>query len=160
MRTASEITAKISALGLSLPPVLVPSARYLSWTLSGNLLFIAGQISQAQAQPAHFGVLCSSGDIALGRMAAASAAMGVLAQLCDALNHTGAIFSKALRLGVFVAASPHFNAHSAVADGASEVLIAVLGSAGQHARTAVGVASLPAGVSVEIDAVIELQVRV
>jgi enamine deaminase RidA (YjgF/YER057c/UK114 family) len=158
MTTAAEITAKASALGLSLPPILAPSARYLAWTLSGNLLFIAGQISQAQGEPAHFGALTNASDIPAGRAAAASAAIGVLAQLCDALNSSGATFSKVLRLGVFVAASAEFNAHSAVADGASETLIAVLGAAGQHARTAVGVASLPVAVSVEIDAVIELKV--
>jgi enamine deaminase RidA (YjgF/YER057c/UK114 family) len=133
--THDQITAKAKELNLILPPIEAPSARYLPWTV--------GQISQEQGQPAHFATLQSADHLAFGRAAAASAALALLAQLCHALKTLDKRFSRVLRLGVFVAAGAEFAEHSGVADGASELLFSVLGDAGEHARTAVGVASLP-----------------
>lgn len=92
-----------------------------------------------------------------GARAAELAALGLLAQLGNALDDDLSKLVRIVRLGVFVAASPDFQRQGVVANGASNLLVNVLGEKGRHARTAIGVSSLPSGVAVEIDAIFELQ---
>ena len=92
-----------------------------------------------------------------GVQAAELAALSLLAQLSDALGDDLSRLVRTVRLGVFIASSADFQRQGAVANGASNLLVNALGEQGRHVRTAVGVASLPAGVAVEIDAIFELQ---
>ncbi len=154
------ISAAMAACSLQLPIADAPVANYLACRRAGNLLIISGQISLQSGEPWPIGRLGESLSVEQGYLAAQSAALQLLAQLAAATNDRLDQIQAVLRLGVFIASAPGFDQHSQVANGASDLLVKVLGDAGgdagRHARTAVGVASLPAGVAVEIDAMIAL----
>lgn len=130
---------------------------------NGRLLFaacsliISGQIPLLDGKPTYIGRLGESISEDEGAKAAELAALGLLAQLSDALGDDLSRLVRIIRLGVFIASSGDFQRQGAVANGASNLLVNALGDKGRHARTAVGVASLPGGVAVEIDAIFELQ---
>ena len=150
----------VSAQGYSLPPATAPAANYLSTQRTERLLYVSGQISaDASGAPSHFGRLGDQLDASEGYRAAQSCALGVLAQLSSSIQGDASRIRQVLRLGVFIAATPQFDAHSQVANGASDLMVSVLGEKGKHTRTAIGVVSLPRGVCVEIDAIIELEPR-
>ncbi len=152
-----SITALASAAGWQMRAALAPAARYRLSTQMGNLLILSGQIAtDPNGMPGPFGKLGAELSNAAGRSAARSAALNLLAVLRDAVNDDARRVKQVLRLGVFIAAAADFSAHSEVADGASEVFEQIFGECGVHARTSVGVASLPTGVAVEVDALVAL----
>jgi enamine deaminase RidA (YjgF/YER057c/UK114 family) len=138
----------LAALGHTLPAVGAPAAQYLHHREGHGLLVIAGQI----ATPGRGSGLTTE----QARAEAEVAALKLLAVLNEAVGGDLDRVQQVLRLGVFIAAAPGFVEHSAVADGASELVIAALGERGRHARAAVGVASLPAGAAVEVDALVQV----
>lgn len=150
------IASRLAQLGLDLPHASAPAANYVSTRRSGNLVFIAGQISLRDGQPAFIGHVGGNLSLDEGRKAAESAVLGLLAQVAAATDGTVAVVHGVIQLRVFVAATPDFTQHAEVANGASDLLAQVFGDAGRHVRTTVGVSSLPAGVCVELDAVLEL----
>ncbi|UMZ13419.1 RidA family protein [Pseudomonas sp. MPFS] len=152
-----SLKQRIRQLGLELPEPSQPAANYVNHVRSQNLLFISGQIPLQQGRPVLLGRLGESLSPEQGAEAAELAALGLLAQLGAALDDDLAQLQRIDRLGVFIAASGDFQDHSTVANGASNLLVNALGEKGRHARTAVGVASLPAGVAVEVDAIFELR---
>lgn len=151
-----SLSQRLRALGFELPTPGQPAANYVNYVISQNQLFISGQIPLQDGKPAFVGRLGESLSEAEGADAAELAALGLLAQLSDALDDDLSRLVRTVRLGVFIASSADFQRQSAVANGASNLLVNALGDKGRHARTAVGVASLPAGVAVEIDAIFEL----
>lgn len=156
-RPMHKISHKLAELGHCLPEAEAPVANYVSTTRADRLLIVAGQISAPQASPVIAGRLGESLTAEEGREAAVAAGLNLLAQLAAATDGTIEAISRVLQLCVFINAAPQFTEHSTVANGASDLLTAVFGEAGRHARTAIGVASLPAGAAVEIDAIIELR---
>lgn len=150
------IAERLQELGLTLPQASPPAANYISTMRSGDLLFVSGQISMAGDTSVFRSQVGAQLSVEDGRRAAEVAALNVLAQIAAATDGTLSAVRRVVRLGVFVAAKPDFTQHSPVANGASDLLVAVFGDAGRHARTAVGVASLPAGVAVEVDAIVAL----
>lgn len=152
----NTIAERLTALGHTLPPPKNPAGNYVSRTRHGSLLLIAGQIGRA-------GIASTTGRVGAGlsiedaAREAEQAALGLLAVLDDAVAQEPGRIVQVLRLCVFIAATPEFDKHSAVANGASDLIVAVLGEAGRHARTAVGVASLPVGAVVEIEAMVLLR---
>ncbi|MBC2655260.1 RidA family protein [Pseudomonas sp. MSSRFD41] len=148
---------RVQQLGLELPEPSQPAANYVNHVRSQNLLFISGQIPLLQGEPALLGRLGENLSPEQGAQAAELAALALLAQLGAALDDDLSRLRRISRLGVFIAASGDFQDHSGVANGASNLLVNALGDKGRHARTAVGVASLPAGVAVEVDGIFELQ---
>jgi enamine deaminase RidA (YjgF/YER057c/UK114 family) len=153
----STIAAKVTNLGFRLPPPSpAAAANYVPVVRSGNLLFVSGQISQLDAGIAFYGRLGDELDVEQGIQAAQVCALCVLAQVDVVVGGDIAKIGRIVRLGVFVAATPTFSQHSQVGNGASDLLAAVLGERGRHARTSIGVASLPLGVAVEVDAIVEL----
>jgi enamine deaminase RidA (YjgF/YER057c/UK114 family) len=152
---STSISQRVTELGLTLAAVLGPAGNYVSAVTAGNLLFIAGQVGPQDRWPKR-GRLGAELDIAEGRRAAEAACLGVLAQIAAATNDRIAAVRRIVRLGVFVAATPDFAQQPEVANGASDLIVAVFGEAGKHARAAVGVASLPRGAAAEVDAIIEL----
>lgn len=152
MKTLRE---KVSELGYQLPSTSPPAANYVSTVRSGDLLFISGQIGNPGAT--------TGGPIGIGlsaaeaRLEAQAAALGLLAVIDGAIEGDVHRIEQIVRLGVFMAAAPNFRAHSEVGNGASDLLVAVLGERGRHVRTSVGVASLPAGAAVEVDAILRLR---
>ena len=152
----NDIAKRLQELGHELPAASAPAANYVSAVKIGPLLFISGQISQRDNKPAYFGLVGVQVTVEEGRLAAESAALGLLAHIAAATDGSLGAVRRVIRLGVFVASASEFIQHSQVANGASDLIVAVFGDAGRHARTAVGVASLPQGVSVEVDAIVEL----
>ena len=152
----SSISARVAELGLTLESAAAPAANYVPFVQEGNLLFISGQISRKGGQPAYLGRLGDTLTEEEGIEAARLSALGILSQLVAATGDRLDRVARVVRLGVFVASTSDFNRHSVVASGASDLIVQVLGDAGRHARSAVGVASLPAGVAVEVEAIISL----
>jgi enamine deaminase RidA (YjgF/YER057c/UK114 family) len=154
--TPNSIAERVRALGLALPEPRRPAANYVSASRAGGLLFVSGQIPVEDGRPAFLGRLGETVSDEEGERAARLCALGVLAQLAEAVGDDATRVRRVARLGVFIGAAPGFDRLSEVANGASDLVVAVFGEAGRHARTAVGVAALPKGVAVEVDAIIEL----
>ncbi|UXI69969.1 RidA family protein [Tahibacter amnicola] len=153
---SESIRTRLAALGHELPAVTPAAGNYVSTTRAGNLLFVAGQIPARDGTAVLCGKLGATIDEAQARQAAELCAVGVLAQLDAAIGGDWSKVARVVRIGGFINAVDTFDGHSRVMNGASDLLVAVLGERGRHARTSVGVASLPAGAVVEVDAVIEL----
>lgn len=154
---SDSIRQRVHALGLTLPTPSQPAANYINYVISGNQLFVSGQIPMVDGKPAYQGRLGESLSDEEGTQAAELAALGLLGQLSAALGDDLSRLVRTVRLGVFIASSGDFKQQSMVANGASNVLVNALGDKGRHVRTAVGVSSLPAGVAVEVDGIFELQ---
>lgn len=148
-------TERLASLGYALPAPKAPVASYVPVTRSGKLLYLSGQIS-ADANGVIAGRLGETMDVAAGRNAAASAALAILAQVVHTAGVPLEKISRVLKLTVLVNSSPDFTDQHLVANGCSDLLIEILGDTGKHARAAFGVAALPLGAAVEIDAVIEI----
>lgn len=147
------IEQNLNALGYDLPKPVAPLASYVPVTRSGNLLYVSGQLSVGPDGMIK-GQLGTSLDVAGAQKAAELCAVNILGQIAavTALENVTGV----LKLTVLVASAPDFFEQHLVANGASDLFIKVLGDKGKHARAAFGVASLPLGAAVEIDAVIEI----
>jgi enamine deaminase RidA (YjgF/YER057c/UK114 family) len=155
--SASTPLERLTALGLTLPAAVAPVANYLPATRAGNLLFVSGQLPAGAGgviDPAHKGKLGASVALEAGQAAARRAALNVLAQANAAVGDLSRL--RAVRLGGYVNSTPDFPSLPQVVNGASDLLAAVLGENGKHARFAVGVAQLPLDAAVEIEGVFEI----
>jgi enamine deaminase RidA (YjgF/YER057c/UK114 family) len=148
---------RLAALGLELPTPAGAAANYVPYVISQNHLFIAGQIPFLNGEKIHIGRLGENLTIEQGQKAATACALNILAQLKSAVNGDWAHVVRCIKLGGFVNATPDFDAHPAVINGASDVIVAALGDIGRHARFAVGASNLPFGVAVEVDAIFEIR---
>jgi len=149
-----SIEAKIQAMGIALPAAAAPAANYVPFMRTGNLLFTAGQLPLRDGKLISTGVVGLALDMAAGQEAARQCAINILAQARAALGSLDSV-ARIVKITVFVASEPGFTEQHLVANGASDLLAAVFGEAGRHARSAVGVASLPLDAPVEIEAIIE-----
>jgi enamine deaminase RidA (YjgF/YER057c/UK114 family) len=145
----ADVLQRLSELGIELPPPPQALAAYVPVRRVGGLALLAGQVPMVEGQVLYPGHLGDDVTVEQGVEAARRAAVQALAALRGALGSFDDVEVIA-QLTVFVAATPAFTEHPKVANGASELLADVLGEAGQHARAAVGVASLPLGASVEV----------
>lgn len=152
----SLIEARLKTLGVSLPTPPLPVASYVPCTVSGNIVFVSGQIPIADGAIKYVGKLGVDVPLETGQAAAQLCAINVLAQLKSAIGDLDRVV-KCLKLGVFINAAPDYTQHPEVANGASDLIAAVFGDAGKHARAAVGVGSLPRGVAVEVEAIFEIK---
>jgi enamine deaminase RidA (YjgF/YER057c/UK114 family) len=151
-----SLTARVAELGLTLESAAAPAANYVPFVQDGQLLFISGQISRKNGQAAYLGRLGDNVTDEDGIAAARLAALGILSQIAAATGDRLDRVARIVRLGAFVASTPEFNRQSAIGNGASDLMVQVFGDAGRHARSAVGVASLPSGVAVEVEAIVSL----
>lgn len=147
---------RLSTLGLELPKPAAAAANYVPYVVSGNHLFIAGQIPFLNGEKMHIGRVGDTLTIEQGQDAAKACALNILAQAKAAVGNDWSKIIRCVKLGGFVNSGPDFDQHPAVINGASELIVAALGDAGRHARFAVGASNLPFGVAVEIDAVFEV----
>jgi enamine deaminase RidA (YjgF/YER057c/UK114 family) len=152
----SLIEARLKELGVTLPTPPLPVASYVPCTISGNIVFVSGQIPIADGAIKYVGKLGVDVPMEAGQAAAQLCAINVLAQLKSAIGDLDRVI-KCLKLGVFINAAPDYSQHPEVANGASDLIAAVFGDAGKHARAAVGVGSLPRGVAVEVEAIFEIK---
>ena len=150
------IEARLKELGVTLPTPPMPVASYVPVTISGNIVFVSGQIPIADGAIKYVGKLGVDVPMEAGQAAAQLCAINVLAQLKAAIGDLDRVV-KCLKLGVFVNAAPDYTQHPEVANGASDLIAALFGDAGKHARAAVGVGSLPRGVAVEVEAIFEIK---
>lgn len=148
----SDAGDRLSALGLALPPVPAPAAAYRPWARCGELVLTAGQLPLVDGRLARTGRLGASLTTAQGAEEARTAGLNLLAVGVDAFGSLEAF--RVVKLVVFVASAEGFTEQHLVANGASELLGAVLGDAGVHARSAVGVAALPLDAPVEVEAIL------
>lgn len=156
--TSDAIRRRLAEKGLTLPEAPSPVGSYGPRTFAGDMLFISGQIARLPDGTGVTGRLGDTLDVAQGAKAAEICALNLLAQLEAGLEGDWSRLVTVARLNGFVAATPEFTDHPKVINGASDLMESVLGAAGTHTRTAVGVASLPLGVAVEIDAIVQVRV--
>ncbi|MBB4631892.1 RidA family protein [Sphingosinicella soli] len=152
-----SIEARLAELGITLPKAAAPVANYVPTVLHGNTLYISGQIPFREDGTLVLGRLGEDMDIEAGQAAARLCGIGILAQAQAALGSLDRI-ERVLKLGAFVSCVPNFFDQPSIANGCSDLMVEVLGDAGRHARSAVGVPALPRGVAVEVDAVIAVKV--
>jgi enamine deaminase RidA (YjgF/YER057c/UK114 family) len=145
-------TERLAGLGLTLPGVPAPAAAYQPYTVAGGLVLTAGQLPVRDGKLEVTGRLGAELTTAEGAAEARVAALNLLAVGAAALGSLDVV--RVVKLTVFVASTPEFAEHHLVANGASELLGEVLGEAGVHARSAVGVAALPLGAPVEVEALL------
>jgi enamine deaminase RidA (YjgF/YER057c/UK114 family) len=150
-----KIEARLEDLGIVLPTAPAPAANYVPYVLSGNLLFISGQISQS-LDGLITGRLGESLSVAEGTLAARQCGLALLAQARAACGGDLDRVLRVVKLVGFVNSTPDFTDQPEVVNGCSNLMVEVFGEAGRHARAAVSAPSLPRGVAVEIDAVFEV----
>jgi enamine deaminase RidA (YjgF/YER057c/UK114 family) len=153
---AGTIEAKLSSLGITLPAPAAPVANYVGFVRSGNLLFVSGQVCfDAQGKLIAKGKLGAGVSVEQGAAAAKGCGINLLAQVKAAIGDLDKVV-RVVRLGGFVNSAPDFLDGPKVLNGASDLMVAVFGDKGRHARTTVGVSSLPADASVEVEGVFEV----
>lgn len=153
---AGTIDQRLSELGIELPPANAPAGNYVPFVQTGNLLFISGQIPVVDGKPAFIGTVGAELSAEDGAAAAHTCALAILAQAREALDGDLDRVVRCVKLSGFVASTADFGDQPKVINGASDLMVEVFGEAGRHARAAVGMASLPLGVAVEIEAIFEV----
>lgn len=149
------IDARLAELGLTLPDAPAPAANYVPHVRAGDLLFISGQISQGPDGLIR-GRLGDTMDVAEGAEAARRCGLSLLAQARAALGGDLGRVVRVVKLTGFVNSTPDFTDQPKVINGCSDLMVAVFGEAGRHARAAVSAPALPLGVAVEIEAVLQV----
>jgi enamine deaminase RidA (YjgF/YER057c/UK114 family) len=149
------IASRLAELGIDLPEPAAPVAAYVPTVLIGNLLHVSGQLPFADGE-LMVGRLGEDRDVDYGYAAARACGIMLLAQISRALGGLDRV-ERIVKLGVFVNSAGIFAAQPKVANGASELMEQVFGEAGRHARSAVGVPTLPLGAAVEVDAIVAVR---
>lgn len=151
------IATKLQDLGYELPAAAAPAANYVPYVIADDdMLYIAGQIPFLNGEQMHKGRLGENLGVDDGVKAARACALNILAQANAAVDGDWSKIKRLVKLGGFVNCTADFYDHPKVINGASDLMVEVMGDAGKHARFAVGAPSLPLGVAVEIDAIFEL----
>jgi enamine deaminase RidA (YjgF/YER057c/UK114 family) len=146
---------RLQELGVSLPAPAVPVAAYVPCVRTGSLVYVSGQVPVLDGKPSHLGHLGDNVDLEDGRAAARTCAVNVLAALKAELGELSRV-RRVVKVTGFVASTPDFTDHPKVINAASELFGDAFGDAGRHARAAIGVAALPLGAPVEVEAIVEV----
>jgi len=153
---SDAIEDRLKALSIALPEAAAPAANYVPYVISGNLLYISGQLPTDGGKMIATGHLGANVTLEDGQKAARACAINIIAQAKAALGGDLGRVTRILRINGFVASTPDFTEQHLVINGASDLLAEVFGEAGRHSRAAVGMAALPLGAAVEIDAILEI----
>ena len=153
---AGKIDAKLQALGITLPTPMAPIANYVPFVRAGDLVFISGQIPAVDGKVAVTGRVGGGLSVEQGQHAARLCFINVLVHLKAACEGDLDRVLQVVRLGGFIAAPAEFTQHAPVMNGASDLAVEVFGDAGRHARTTIGVPSLPADAAVEVDGIFRI----
>jgi enamine deaminase RidA (YjgF/YER057c/UK114 family) len=151
-----DIHARLKEMGYEMPALNPAVASYVPFKISGNHVYISGQIPVLNGAMVHAGMLGKSVTLEQGQKAAQACALNILAVVNEAVQGDWSRVQFCLKLGGFVNAAPDFTDHSKVINGASDIMAGTLGESGKHTRFAIGVSSLPLGSSVEVDAIFEI----
>ncbi|MEO9189850.1 MAG: RidA family protein [Acetobacteraceae bacterium] len=152
---AGRIEAKLAELGVELPRAMAPIATYVPFVATGNLVVVSGQLPAVGGKVAVTGKLSRWMSIEEGTRAARLSFINVLAHLKSACGELDRV-RRVVRLGGFIACDPDFTEHAKVMNGASDLAVAIFGDAGRHARTTIGVPSLPLDAMVEVEGMFEI----
>lgn len=147
---------RLEQLGLKLPPVATPIANFVMWRQAGSLLYLSGQGPRKPDGSVVVGRLGLNHSVEEGYKDARQVGLQILATIRQAVGSLDRVEAVIKLLGM-VNAEPSFGDHPKVINGCSDLLVEVLGDAGKHARSAVGMGSLPGGMSVEIEAIIQIK---
>ena len=153
---ANNPEAQLSDLGLTLPTASVPVANYVPFVRTGNLVFVAGQLPLEDGQLKYTGTLGDGVSVETAYEAAKLCGLNLIAQAKAACGGDLGKVTRVVKLTGFVAGTADFTDQPKVVNGASDLMVAVFGDAGRHARAAVGAPSLPRGACVEVEAVFEV----
>lgn len=156
MTAPSSVESRLAELGLTLPEAPAPAANYVPFVVVGDLVHVSGQISQ-NADGLIKGRLGADLSVEQGAEAARRCALSILAQVKRACDGDLTRVVRAVKLVGFVNSTAEFTDQPKVINGASDLMVAALGDAGRHARSAVSAASLPLGVAVEIEAIFQIR---
>jgi enamine deaminase RidA (YjgF/YER057c/UK114 family) len=154
---AGQIDAKLAELGITVPAAAAPIANYIGFNVVGKLVVISGQIPLVDGKVACTGKVGAGVNVEQGVQAARICFVNLLAQLKAATGGDLDKVKRVVRLGGFIASPPEFTQHALVMNGASDLAVAVFGDKGRHARTTIGVPSLPADAAVEVEGMFELE---
>ena len=152
---AGRIDQRLADLGITLPTPAAPIANYVPFVVTGNLVVISGQIPLVDGKVAFTGKVGEDITPDRAKEAARACFVNLLAQLKAATGDLDRV-KRVVRLGGFIAAPAAFTGHAAVMNGASDLAVEVFGDAGRHARTTIGVPSLPADAAVEVEGMFEI----
>ena len=153
---ASEtLDQRLVALGITLPVAAAPVANYVAAVITGNLLVVSGQLPLIEGRLSATGKLGGGVSIEQGSQAARACAINLLAQIKGATGSLDRV-RRVVRLGGFIACTADFTQHATVMNGASDLIAAIFGEAGRHARSTIGVPSLPLDAPVEVEGLFEI----
>jgi len=150
------IDAKLAELGIAVPAAAAPIANYIGYNIVGSMVVVSGQIPLVDGKIAVAGKVGASVSIEQAQAAARICFVNLLAQLKAATGGDLDRVKRVVRLGGFIAAGPDFTQHALVMNGASDMAVAVFGEKGRHARTTIGVPSLPGDAAVEVEGMFEI----
>ena len=153
---SGPITTRLAELGIELPEPAAPAANYIPFVVTGNQIFVSGQITVWNGELRHIGRLGENIDIDEGYQAARLCGLNLIAQAKAAAQGDLDKIKRVVKLGGFVNSTPDFTDQPKVINGTSDLMAEVFGEGGKHARFAVGAPTLPLGVAVEVDGVFEL----
>ena len=151
-----KVESRLKDLGIQLPTPPAPVASYVPYVVSGNLVFISGQVTVTADGLKYVGTVGKEISVDDGKAAARLCAINLIAQVKAAAGGDLDRVKRCVKVTVFVNAVPGFTQHPEIANGASDLFVEVFGDAGKHARAAVGAGSLPRNVATEVEAVFEL----
>lgn len=154
---AGTIDTRLKELNITLPAAPAPAANYVPYSIVGSLVFVAGQVPFIDGKIARTGKVGVDLTVQEGAEIARICALNIIAQVKAATEGDLDRVVKCVKLGGFVNSAPNFTQHPEVVNGASDLMVAIFGDAGRHARFAVGAPSLPRDVPVEVDAIFEIK---
>jgi enamine deaminase RidA (YjgF/YER057c/UK114 family) len=150
------VEGRLAALGITLPMPAAPIANYVGFNFAGpNLLVVSGQIPLVEGKIACTGKVGAGVSVEQATAAARICLINVVAQVKAAVGDLDRV-KRVVRLGGFIAAGPEFTQHALVMNGASDLAVEVFGEAGRHARSTIGVPSLPGDAAVEVEGMFEI----
>jgi enamine deaminase RidA (YjgF/YER057c/UK114 family) len=152
----SQVEARLAEHGYSVPEVAVPVAAYIPAVRTGNLVYTSGQLPFANGELLATGIHGTDVNEEAGALAAAQCALNAIAAVKSVIGDLDKVV-RVVKVVGFVASAPTFTKHPVVINGASELLAKAFGDSGVHARSAVGVASLPLNAAVEVEVIVEVR---
>ena len=151
---SGTVEARLKEIGIDLPQPSAPAANYIPFVISGNMIFVSGQVPMGPSGIEHVGKLGDDYTIEQGQAAARLCAVHLLAQARAAAGDLDKV--RCVKLTGFVNSTPDFGDQPKVVNGASDLMVEALGDHGKHSRSAIGVAALPFGVAVEVEGIFEI----
>jgi enamine deaminase RidA (YjgF/YER057c/UK114 family) len=152
----SVIEERLTELGLTLPDAPVPVGAYTTWVAAGDLVFLSGTTCYLDGKPMSIGKVSAEVTLEAAHRAARQTALNLLAVLKQALGDLDRV-ARIVKVNGYVNSAPGFERQPEVINGASELLLAVFGDRGVHARTSIGVSELPGRIPVEIEMVVQVR---